>query len=234
MPRLTLETPFDLVHVGKCGGSTIVEELRARGFRFEHIHMRRPVVEAARRYVVLVRDPVARFVSAFNWRRHLLGNDLLPAARKQDPVARLRHSAEREFLRHFEDVNAFAEKLVQPEMYDVSAMSTLMALIGHVPQGFEWYLGDLAGRIQPSQLLGVICTERLADDCEAVFGFRPTAERNRLSGSQPAALSPAGRANLAREFEPEYRTLRRLADLARRAGVPMSVRYDPARGDVPV
>ena len=227
------EKCFDLVHVGKCGGSTIVEELRARGFQFEHVHMRRPVGEAARRYVVLVRDPVARFVSAFNWRKHLLGNDQLPAARQTDPMARLRHAAELEFLSHFADVNAFAERLVQPQEYDVSPMLTLMALIGHVPQGFEWYLGHLLGRIQPSQLLGVICTERLADDCEVVFGFRPTVERNRLSGAPPAALSPAGKANLAREFESEYRTLRRLADLARRAGVPMSMRYDPARGAVP-
>ncbi|MFM8414428.1 MAG: hypothetical protein ACKOCX_06860 [Planctomycetota bacterium] len=233
MPRLAPETPFDLVHVGKCGGSTIVEELRARGFRFEHVHMRRPVVEAARRYVVLVRDPVARFVSAFNWRKHLLDNDLLPAARKQDPIAQLRHRSEREFLAQFESVNAFAERLVQPELYDVSPMSTLMSLIGHAPQGFEWYLGDLVGRIQPSQLFGVICTERLADDCEVVFGFRPTAERNRLSGSQGAVLSPEGRSNLARQFEPEYRTLSRLADLARGAGVAMSMRYDPARGAMP-
>ena len=227
------DTCFDLVHVGKCGGSTIAEELRARGFRFEHVHMRRPVVAAARRYVVLVRDPVARFVSAFNWRKHLLENDLLPAARNTDPIARLRHSAELEFLSHFEDVNAFAERLVRSQACDVSPLSTLMSLIGHVPQGFEWYLSDLVGRIQPGQLLGVLCTERLADDCEAVFGFRPTAERNRLAGSQPAGLSPAGRANLVREFEPEYRTLRRLADLARRAGVPMSMRYDPPRGAVP-
>ncbi len=224
---------FDLIHVGKCGGSTIVEELRTRGFQFEHVHMRRPVVEAVRRYVVLVRDPVARFVSAFNWRKHLLGNDLLPAARKNDALARLRHSAEQEFLAHFTDANAFAERLVPPKVYDVSPMATLMSLIGHVPQGFDWYLGDLLGRIQPGQLLGVICTERLAEDCETVFGFRPTTELNRLGDPQPKAISAAGRANLAREFEAEYRTLRRLSDLARRAGVAMSVRYDPVQGAVP-
>jgi len=225
---------FDLVHVGKCGGSTIVEELRARGFRFEHLHLRRPVVEAARRYVVLVRDPVARFVSAFNWRRHLLGNGLLPAAHDQDPIARLRHQFEWTFLSQFADVNALAERLGRPEAHDVSPMSTLTALIGHVPQGFGWYLDDLLDRIQPGQLLGVICTERLVDDCETVFGFRPTAERNRLAGTRASDLSPSGRANLARELEPEYRTLRRLADVARTAGVPVSMDYDPARGAVTV
>jgi len=230
MARLTTETPFDLVHVGKCGGSSIVEELRARRFCFEHFHMRRPQPAADRRYVVLVRDPVARFVSAFNWRSHLLENDLLPPARSQDPIARLRHRAEREFLAEFADVNAFAERLVRTGKHEVSAPATLMQLVGHVPQGFAWYLDDLLGGIEPAQLAGVIATERLADDFEEVFGFRPVAERNRHYASRGTELSPQGRANLAREFAAEYRTLGRLADLARRAGVPMSVAYDPVRG----
>ncbi|MFN9367597.1 MAG: sulfotransferase family 2 domain-containing protein [Planctomycetia bacterium] len=189
---------------------------------------------ADRRYVVLVRDPVSRFVSAFNWRCHLLENELLPAARTQDPIARLRHRTEREFLAHFEDVNAFAERLVQTGEHEVSALATLMQLVGHVPQGFVWYLDDLLDGIEPSQLAAVIATERLADDFEAVFGFRPVAERNRHYGSRGTALSPQGRANLAREFAAEYRTLDRLADLARRAGTPMSMTYDPVRGAVAV
>lgn len=233
MPRLAPETPFDLVHVGKCGGSTIVEELRARGFVFEHFHLRRPEPAAGRRYVVLVRDPVARFVSAFNWRHHLLTGDHLPAARTQDPLARLRHETEHEFLMHFEDVNTFAERLVGTGGAEVSPMVALMQLIGHVPQGFAWYLDGLLERIEPDQLVGVIATERLADDFEALFGFRPTATRNRLADRRTGALSPLGRANLAREFAGEYRTLGRLAEVARRAGVAISTTYDAARGAVP-
>ena len=232
MAGLTFETPFDLVHVGKCGGSSIVAELQDRGFRFEHFHLRRPLAGADRRYVVLVRDPVARFVSAFNWRRHLLENDLLPVACSADPIARLRHRAEREFLASFDGVNAFAERLVRTGEHDVSVLTTLMQLVGHVPQGFAWYLDDLLDGIAPAQLAAVIATERLADDFEAVFGFRPVAERNRHYASRGTELSVQGRANLAREFAVEYRTLDRLADLARRAGVPMSVTYDPVRGAV--
>lgn len=224
---------FDLIHVGKCGGSSIVEELRARDYQFAHIHMRRPTVAPGHRYVVLIRDPVARFVSAFNWRRHLLGNDLLPAARSEDPIARLRHRSEQAFLAQFSDVNAFAEQLVHSGRQEVSAMTTMMGLIGHVPQGFHWYLDGWLGGVDPGQLAGVVATERLADDFQRLFGFRPTAERNRQHASPPVGLSPRGRANLAREFDREYRTLERLADLARRAGVPVSVRYDPNAGAVP-
>jgi len=226
-------TPFDLVHVGKCGGTSITEELRARDFHFEHVHLRRPVAEPGRRYVVLTRDPVARVVSAFNWRRHLLNEDLLPAAHGDDPIARLRHRAEREFSGAFDHANQLAESLVQRGEYEVSATATLMQLIGHVPQGFAWYLGDLLDRIEPGQLGGVIATERLMDDSEAVFGFRPTLELNRREAPPGSNLSAAGRANLAREFGAEYRILDRLADLACRAGVPSAIRYDPLHGAVP-
>jgi len=233
MPRLTSEEPFDLVHVGKCGGSSVVEELRGRGFQFEHFHMRRPLPAAGHRYVVLVRDPVARFVSAFNWRRHLFNNDRLPAAHHEDPIASLRHRAEWELLQQFDDANALAERLVQTGQHEVSPLATMTTLIGHVPQGFAWYLGGLLDQLEPGQLAGVIATERLGDDFERLFGFRPTAERNRLQASRGTGLSAAGRANLAREFAEEYRILERLAELAERAGVVMSVRYDPVAGAMP-
>lgn len=220
------DTTFQLVHVGKCGGSSVAAELRQRGFQFDHVHMRRPVARPDGRYVILVRDPVARLVSAFNWRRHLLANDLLPAEWRQDPVARLAQQAELSFLAHFRDVNDYAEQFVRNEAYDVSHMATMTMLITHAPQGFRWYLDDLLDRMEPAQLLGVIAMERLADDVERVFGFRPVAERNRHSNASRTDLSPLGRANLVRELAPEYQTLARLAAVASRAGVPMSVAYE--------
>jgi hypothetical protein len=176
---------------------------------------------------------VARFVSAFNWRRHLLENDLLPAARKEDAIARLRHRSEGEFLTMFTDADDFATRLVRGNRFEGSPMGTMMTLIGHVPQGFAWYLGGLLDQLEPGQLAGVIATERLGDDFERLFGFRPTAERNRMPAARGTSLSAAGRANLAREFAEEYRILERLAGLADEAGVVMSVRYDPAAGAVP-
>ncbi|MBM4020989.1 MAG: sulfotransferase family protein [Planctomycetes bacterium] len=226
-------TPFDLVHVGKCGGSSIAAELRSRGHCFEHVHLRRPLPRPGHRYVVLVRDPVARFVSAFNWRRYLFDADQLPAARQEDPVARLRHRAEREFLSEFSDVGGLAERLERTGPEEVSPVSALMSLIGQVPQGFAWYLDGLLDTIDPTQIAAVIATERLTDDCERAFGFRPTLTRNGGYPTRGGGLSPAGRANLAREFAAEYRTLNRLGEIAAQGGAAMSVHYDPVRGAVP-
>lgn len=232
MSILTPATPFDLVHVGKCGGGTINQELAAANYDFEHFHMRRPVARPDRRYVILARDPVARFVSAFNWRMHLYRTGVLPRADATDGLSRLRHRAEEEFLQSFENANALAQQLVPADIRDVCPASVLMGLIGHVPQGFQWYLGRLLDLIEPRQIAGVVCTERLAEDFARLFGFRPTRELNRPAGNFSTHLSEQGRANLVREFLDEYATLKKLADMAEEAGVPMSMRYEPESGAV--
>jgi len=222
--RVGPETPFVLVHVGKCGGTSAVEELRERGYRCEHVHLRRPEVDPGRRYVILVRDPIARTVSAFNWRRRLFAAGTLSAA-GADPVARLRHAAEHDFLSRFANVNEFAERLEFLAGHEISPMVTMMQLIGHVPHGFAWHLDGLLRRIEPRQLAGIVATERFAEDFERVFGFPPVARRNRHDGGDSTVLSARGRENLARVLAPEYETLAALAELAESAGVPMSVSY---------
>jgi hypothetical protein len=231
--KLSRETQFNLIHVGKCGGSTVEQELRARNFIFDHYHLRRPVYEQGQSYVILVRDPIARFVSAFNWRYHLLSEKITRPGYKIDPMADMKHRFELEFLSQFKNVNAFAEQLVRPVKFDVSPLTTMLSLVGHVTQGFAWYLGDLLDNMQPRQLAGIITTERLADDVEVLFGFRPEEERNRHYPARGTYLSAQGRANLVREFEAEYRALHHLGALADQAGIRMSMTYDPAAGAVP-
>jgi hypothetical protein len=67
-----LDLGFDVIHVGKCAGSSLAAELSQRGYSFNHIHMSQPTMEPNRKVVVLVRDPVERFISAFNWRLYVI------------------------------------------------------------------------------------------------------------------------------------------------------------------
>ncbi len=192
--------------------------------------MRRPVARPGRSYVILARDPVARFVSAFNWRKHLYRTGALEPQAARDPISELRQRAEKEFLFQFEDANALAEELVLNGSYEIGAPSVLVGLIGHVPRGFHWYLGGLLEEIEPRQISGIICTEQLSGDFERVFGFRPTVELNVSKSKKSTVISPKGREHLAREFHFEYATLKKLSAMADEAGIPMSMRYDPGLG----
>jgi hypothetical protein len=217
------ETHFDLVHVGKCGGASASIELSRHGFRFDHVHLRRPQAAADRCYVVLVRDPIARFVSAFNWRRQLMLEGGFRGS--EDPISRLRHDAERTLLNSFKDVNSFAEALVPRPGYDVSPILTMMQVIGHVPQGFAWYLDGLLDRITPTQLIGVVQMERFESDIERFFGFKPKARLHSNASSSVITLSELATTNLARVLALEYEALEKLSTLASSAGIPLSFQY---------
>ncbi len=218
------DTPFELIHVGKCGGGTVSRELRSRGYNFGHIHMSRPVFSTQQRYVVLVRDPVSRFVSAFNWRLYLYETSKL-ADPGEDAIRMLRQQSEYAFLRQFADIHDLAERLIDKTERESSHIATMMALIAHVQQGFGWYLDELLDHLRPHQLLGVIAMENFASDFERLFGFRPERQENRSPKDSNRQLTLSARTALARLFSMEYRTLARLAIVARQTRCPISVDY---------
>ena len=56
-----------LIHIGKCGGSSLISALKGN-VKVKHIQM----VTWEPNSVIIIRNPVQRFISAFNWRFHLV------------------------------------------------------------------------------------------------------------------------------------------------------------------
>ncbi len=209
--------PFTLIHVGKCAGSSVSAELRAAGHAFQVIHVRKPPVEAGMIYVIVVRDPAERFVSAFQWRKYILSQQ--PELPHDCSMATMKHRFEQALLAQFPDANALAEAI---DPHDPTAglhgAASLVQLIGHVPLGFAWYLDALLDRIQPNQLLAALAVESLPSDMEQVFGIRLQSTEKMHYPGKSGRLSSRGRQNLEQLFDGEYRTLRRLALLLEEGG----------------
>ena len=62
------------IHIGRCSGSSIMDEIKTpNGYNtipYTHInevHMREPFYSKYENYVIIIRNPIDRFVSAFNW-----------------------------------------------------------------------------------------------------------------------------------------------------------------------
>lgn len=70
--------PLIYIHIGKCGGTSLFKTIQdspvvARSFsRIDWVHIVTPAYRPEASYVVVLRNPVSRALSAFNWRYRLV------------------------------------------------------------------------------------------------------------------------------------------------------------------
>jgi len=55
------------IHIGRCGGSSLDNDMNQNDIIFQHIHMRTVDYDKDQDYIIIIRNPIDRFVSAFNW-----------------------------------------------------------------------------------------------------------------------------------------------------------------------
>ena len=61
-----------IIHIGKCCGKTINYELNSNNIKYSRIHIREAIYQPNKKYVIEIRNPIKRFISAFNWRYYLV------------------------------------------------------------------------------------------------------------------------------------------------------------------
>ena len=183
---------FTLIHIGKCGGSTVSSLLDAHRLRFQRTHMTRVPFNPAKQYVIVIRNPIERFVSAFHWRYKLV---------VVDKTQKGRFRGEAETLEHYGSANKLAETI---DTFDVDK-----TYIHHIKEDISYHLRDfLASASSGSSskkecIRGVITTEHLNEDVKALFGVDNTIHETRNTLEKPS-LSPLGRANLRKYLEKDY------------------------------
>lgn len=212
MPPLDQSPPVPaarqvLVHIGKCGGSTCRLALEASQVPFdETVHIRQPVPAADARYFIIARAPIARALSAFNWRHRLV---------HERPEQMARFPGEKAILSHYGTLNALAEAL-----YFEDGTPNALALgnfrsIHHLGESIAFYLRPLLDQVGPDQIAAVIMQETLAADLQRAFGVQ-TALRTHANRDQTPPemlqLSPRARAHLRRALADDFACLATLRD----------------------
>lgn len=89
---------FIFVHAGKCGGSTIEALLKTNNIKHESIHCGTCNFNKNKKYLILLRNPVERFISAFYWRKYLV-EELKP-----DPE-------QKKFFQKYKSINDLCKEL---------------------------------------------------------------------------------------------------------------------------
>lgn len=224
------------VHIGKCGGASLWEAiannpgLKTTFRSIFRLHICKPPVLQNARYLFVVRNPIERALSAFNWRHFLVQeNRRIVVENRKIRAQRERFAGEHRVLEHYGSLSALAEALYSGDgSLDAIAAADFNA-IHHLKENIAFYLSDLLPAIEHQQVFAVMAAETLDEDIARDLG-NTTVERFHSNQNKTTSdhldLSPQARTNLRRFLDDDYTSIRRLLELSSKNGLRAEVPFD--------
>ena len=178
-----MKRQLQFVHVGKCGGSTVKKLLssspvvKKQYSSFFESHINGVVVDSNCDYLFCLRNPISRAFSAFEWRRKLVHEDELPDQIRRFP-------GERKVLRKYLSLGAMARSLYRSDGRLDQIVARDFRAVHHLRESISFYCQPLWGVLTPGNILGVVCQESLASDCNRLLGVDVSEVRERSNASK--------------------------------------------------
>lgn len=206
-------TTLFVVHVGKSGGTFLREILRISAklnqefSNVQVVHTMRAPLHKKSKYLIVVRDPINRSLSAFNWRYSLVVGRGEPG----------RFPREAQVLSRYKSLSKLAEDLYLKGVLNRSVERDFRA-IHHLREDIQYHLQPIYGRISRDQLYAVITQENLMKDVWEALGVdvQSMPRRNTSSPNLPEqrTMSSKSRENLSTFLRGEYQVLAWLKGLS--------------------
>lgn len=198
-----------LVHIGKCGGSTLRQALEDSASGVDLVtHVRQPPIGPQYRYYITLRCPLRRAISAFYWRRKLVLREASQATR---------FPGEAQILAHYVSLDNLARVLFHKDGSVNAMVQGQFRALHHLGEGISFYLQDLLAAVQPDQILGVLLQEQLEADLLRLFGLCSPGRLNDNSQpdlhpahSEDRRLSLQAQNNLRRFLQADYACIKTL------------------------
>lgn len=172
-------------------------------------HQNRPEISDHYKYIISIRNPIKRFVSAYYWKIQALETK----AYGEDCPEEL------EALYSWGSANNLAEALYDDEGYlneeaDAFIEKRWTTYMNHIGMDLDYYLGHLLENIDPGQILGTIAAETMADDLIRVLGPlsnpKVTLGHDKKNDNYPREISRKAYNNLKSYLADDYECLRKL------------------------
>ena len=200
------------IHIGKCGGTSLaaaIDRSPVVAARYDDVitsHVNGVVSVSDCDYILCLRNPIQRAISAFSWRKKLVLVDQL-----HDQVNRF--SGEKNVLQRYESLSDLGELLYRDlDDHLNQNVARDVELIHHLREKISFYLDPLRQRIHKSNLFGIIIQERFAEDCRALLGveIHETGRKNNSKVDTYDSMSEKAKANLRRYLTNDYEAITRL------------------------
>jgi len=180
-----------VIHIGKCGGSSVTTLLKSHRISHRSVHIDKPEFKRTDKYVILIRNPISRFISAFNWRYKLVVTD-----KSQEN----RFPGEKAALITYGSVNNLAENI---EIFNKQ-------YIHHIHENIDYYLSDFLKTCKKESILGVITQENFDADVKTVFDITNNMIHAKNNSDADKYLSAAGYELLKKHLHKDYECIDKL------------------------
>jgi hypothetical protein len=200
------------IHVGKCGGASLWKSIKCSPVIKKHyqsvkkIHIRKPYYQKNSKYLIVIRNPIARAISAFNWRYKLVVD-----TKKQE----FRFTGEYEILKKYRHLSNLAENLYTDNRLNLPTVKEWLA-IHHLKEDIDFYVSNLLDNIEPNQIFAVLAQENLNEDILNLLGVdqTPLIHENKINeGVESLTLSPLAEKNLKVFLKADYEAIQKLNQL---------------------
>lgn len=195
-----IDTVF--IHIGKCGGSSVIEELKRKDIKFIEKHVGKVKFRKNKKYYIVIRNPISRFVSAFDWRYKLV---------VEDGVQKDRFQGEKAILEKYKTVNNLAENIYNEAGDLILNFKSDDFYIHHIKEDIDFYLGDLLKKCKKEAIIAVLATETLSEDIKQHFDINLTSHLKK--NKKKNVLSSLALNNLIKYLEKDFDCIERLNDM---------------------
>jgi hypothetical protein len=185
--------PFIFIHIGKCGGSTITNILRNHNIKFDRVHVARPQYQSDKKYLISLRNPVERFVSAFYWRKRLV------STKQKD--------------RFYGEYNFFQKFTTIEDVINNDITTLRKNYVHHIKEDISFYLGDFVNQCDPTNVIGIVCTENLNKDIENIFDIKARGVHINNNKKNKKELQEKYRESLKKYLYKDYLIIEKLNNL---------------------
>lgn len=200
------------IHIDKCGGTSLwhsIQNSQIIKSKFSHIfklHAEKPLILKKAKYLIVIRNPIKRAISAFNWRFYLS---------QKDEAQRQRFEGEWEILNKYKVLNNLAEELYVNDVLNAE-VSKEFQKIHHIKQNIAFYLSELLLNITSDQIFCVLSTETISEDIVnhlKITDVKKFYENKKFTNDTNRHLSENAYKNLKRFFHDDYRCIEKLLNL---------------------
>lgn len=202
------------IHIGKCGGASLgkaINESATLGDKYNKIvkiHINKPKVCNRAHYLIVIRNPIQRVISAFNWRYYLV---------VEDGAQRNRFLGEQEALEKYKTLNNLAEALyVDNNLCNQAAGN--FEKIHHLHERIGYYLTDLLVSVNPNQIRFVLSQETLDSDIYDILCVKNSHTVHKHSDrvdEDRKLLTTKAYANLKYYLKEDYQALEQLLSICK-------------------